>query len=500
MTDAKKSLAILLAERERRAKYDKFHFLFFQDQRIDENGQDISRKNYPKHVELMNAGKHFKKRVLIAPNRTGKTHTIHFETVAHFTRDYPEWWDGHRFPIGRTLEGLICGKTLQQMKASTQQDLTGSIFDLGSGMFPQGAIVKTTGQPGAGAGCLQDIYIQDKTGTVNHIAFATYEQGKEALQGRKLDFLWLDEECLDESFVIEAITRTITTNGIVVMTFTPVDGMTPLIMRYMPERTPPVDGVLRDADGNSLDTFVTKFSVDDAPHLTEKMKKDMLNTYPEGPERDARYYGIPAMGSGHIYPVPEEQIVVEPFIIPDYYEKAYGLDFGWHRTAAVWAARDPHTNVIYLYGEYYQGHQSPYVHVGAIKERGDWIMGVADPSGGGTNQADGSRLIDSYTSLGLNLIPGDNAINTGIARNLNMLESGQIKVFSTMSNWLREYRTYRYGDDGKPAREQQDHLMDAWRYLMSRFDFAGRSRDTLDNDDLEREAKRNRPRDKITGY
>ena len=46
--------------------------------------------------------------------------------------------------------------------------------------------------------------------------------------------------------------------------------------------------------------------------------------------------------------------------------RAYGLDVGWNKTAAIWGARNPETGVIYLYSEYYRGQAEPQVHVEAI--------------------------------------------------------------------------------------------------------------------------------------
>ena len=46
-------------------------------------------------------------------------------------------------------------------------------------------------------------------------------------------------------------------------------------------------------------------------------------------------------GSGQhlaVYPVPESDLIVQPFKIPAHWPRAYGLDVGWRGTAAIWGA------------------------------------------------------------------------------------------------------------------------------------------------------------------
>ena len=71
---------------------------------------------------------------------------------------------------------------------------------------------------------------------------------------------------------------------------------------------------------------------DDVPHLTPEMTRDMLAAMPPH-QRDARSKGVPALGSGAIYQVMEDDVVCEPFELPAYFRRCYGLDVGWNRTA-----------------------------------------------------------------------------------------------------------------------------------------------------------------------
>jgi hypothetical protein len=64
--------------------------------------------------------------------------------------------------------------------------------------------------------------------------------------------------------------------------------------------------------------------------------------------------------------------------------RAYGMDVGWNRTAAVWRAPDPGSGVIYHQGE-------PASHAQTIRGRGDWIPGVIDPASLGVPRSTGVR-------------------------------------------------------------------------------------------------------------
>lgn len=203
---------------------------------------------------------------------------------------------------------------------------------------------------------------------------------------------------------------------------------------------------------------------DDVPHIDAKTKAELWESFPPH-ERAARTKGTPSMGAGAIYPIDPDEITVEPFQIPAYWPRAFGLDVGWNRTAAIWGARDLNTDTVYLYTEHYQGEQPPTVHSVAIRARGAWIPGVIDPASRGRAQDDGRQLLAQYLSQGLKLSPADNTRESGLYAVYERLSTGRLKVFSTCKNWLAEYKLYRRDEKGKVIKKF-DHLMDATRYLI----------------------------------
>lgn len=215
-----------------------------------------------------------------------------------------------------------------------------------------------------------------------------------------------------------------------------------------------------------MSKFFISATWSDVPHLGEEEKQALLKSIPPY-QRDSRTKGIPQLGSGAIYPLPESDIVIPQFPIPESWPRAYGLDVGWNRTAAVWGARDIVSGVIYMYSEHYRGQAEPSVHAQGIKSRGAWIPGVIDPAARGRSQWDGKQLLKAYKNLGLDLSIARNALDAGIFEVWQLLSSGKLKIFrETMPNLLTEFRLYSRDKDGKIRADQQDHLLDALRYFV----------------------------------
>ena len=78
---------------------------------------------------------------------------------------------------------------------------------------------------------------------------------------------------------------------------------------------------------------------DDVPHLSRADKDELYAAIPPY-QRGARAGGIPQLGSGAIYPLPENEITVDDFPIPKHWPATYSMDVGWNKTAALWQAWD----------------------------------------------------------------------------------------------------------------------------------------------------------------
>ncbi len=211
-----------------------------------------------------------------------------------------------------------------------------------------------------------------------------------------------------------------------------------------------------------MSRYVVQAGWKHVPHISEQDIEDMSKSISPH-QLDARMNGNPSLGAGAIYPVPEEDFLCEPFQIPAWYPRLYGLDVGWKKTAAIWLAHDRDTDIVYAYSEHYRGQAEPPVHAKAIRLRGDWIPGVIDYAG--TNQSDGKRIMKLYEDEGLILHKANKAVEAGLLEVLDRLSTGRLKIFNTLQNTLGEIRLYRRDEKGRIVKEN-DHLMDCLRYSV----------------------------------
>jgi len=444
----KLKLLELLEQKELIKKYNAINSYF------PEKGK-LRRELYTKHLEFFSLGKTKEQRLALAANRIGKSEGMGgYEMTLHLTGDYPDWWPGRRF--NKPIQAWAAGDTNQTVRDIIQLKLLGALHDLGSGLIPKDKIHNITRKSGV-ADSVDTIYVKHKSGGISELALKSYDQKREAFQGTKKDIVWLDEEPPEEIYT-EALLRTMDTsggasNGIMMLTFTPLRGMTKLVMAF-----------LNESENQDSPKAVVTATWDNAPHLSDEVKKTLWDSLPPF-QRDARSKGVPQLGSGAIYPVPETDFVVDDFKIPDHWPKSYGLDVGWNRTACAWGALDRDSDTLYLYSEYYRGQAEPSIHAEAIKARGDWIPGVIDPAARGRSQKDGNQLLQNYIDLGLKLDTAFNGVESGIYEVWQRLSTGRLKVFRSMSNFLFEFRLYRRDEKGRIVKEN-DHLMDCTRYLI----------------------------------
>lgn len=411
----------------------------------------LRRELYPKHSAYFAAGEQERERLFLAANRVGKTEGVGaYEMSRHLTGNYPAWWQGRRF--SRPVTAWAAGDTSKTVREILQEKLLGPIADMGTGMIPADSIVYTARKAGVPE-AIEIVYVRHKSGKNSTLTLKSYDQRREGFQGSDIDVIWLDEECPMDIYT-ECLIRTMTTNGLVMLTFTPLQGLTEVVLSFLP-------GGQLSGEGKK---FVVQATWDDAPHLSEQVKRELWGSIPPY-QRDARSKGIPQLGSGAIYPLPESDIVISDFKIRAHYPRVYGMDVGWNRTAAIWGAKDLESGIVYLYAEHYRGRAEPSVHVEGIKSRGVWIPGVIDPSARGRAQKDGVSLMSCYRDLGLNLETAINTREAGIYRVWQMLSSGKLKIFESCRKWREEFRMYRRDEDGKIVKEN-DHLMDAMRYLV----------------------------------
>lgn len=447
-------------------KWNKLKFVF------PETGP-YRRELYNASMNIMAAGKDHRFRCFAGGNRTGKSFWLATEIAYHVTGEYPEWWDGRILKKPRAA-WIIC-ESGKLWRDSLQKLLFGeSGEEIGTGLLPlaeknNGVGITNYSALEGTSGGIGSCIIKHKKGHTVQIVIKTNEMEREQFQAAKVDVIGFDEE--PKPFIYtECLMRLMGTGekepGIAMLAFTPLKGLSEVVLKFLPNGVFPKDGVIESGSQR----YVCAVDWDHTPHLTKEDKEELLKDIPLN-ERDSRTKGIPGLGSGRIYPVEEEFVVCEPFRVPEDWKRAYGLDFGWVATAVVWIAENPSTKVRYIYGEYKRGHVIDDIHIQAIKDRGIYIKGAYDPSEGGRKD-DGTLRSGYFKSKGLSLVAGVNNIDAGIARLYGQFETGSLKIMSTCPEIIKEFRLYRYDsrNPGVPARNQEDHLLDALKYVDSKFE------------------------------
>jgi phage terminase large subunit-like protein len=418
----------------------------------------LARDKYPKHMEFFKAGVAHRERLMLAANRVGKTEGVGgYEVAVHLTGQYPSWWQGRRFD--HPVKVWAAGNTSKKVFEILQFKLLGAVGNWGTGLIPGDSISRIVRASGGIADMVDTVYARHASGSDSQLTFKSYDQRREGFEGTEQDIIWLDEEPPLDIYT-ECLIRTMTNNGMIICTFTPLLGMSDVVMQFLPEGNLP-QGVT-EIGGRAI----IMATWDDAPHLTEEAKKELWASLPPF-QRDARSKGIPQLGAGAIYPVPETDLLVQPFVIPDHWPRGYGMDVGWNWTAGVWGALNRDTDTVYLYHEYKRSQAEPSVHVAGIRAPGEWVPGFIDPASRGRSQRDGEQLLNDYIQLGLKLTVADNGVESGLYSVWNRMSTGRIKVFDTLKHWLNEFRLYRRDEKGRVVKAN-DHLMDATRYLDSR--------------------------------
>lgn len=198
----------------------------------------LRRELYPKHMEFFAAGARYRERCAMAANRVGKTEGMGgYESALHLTGRYPHWWAGRRF--SEPVRWWAAGKTFESTRDIIQRKLFGPVAIRdgvktvrGNGLIPRECIGRVTWKSG-----VQDLIdtaeIQHATGEWSLLGLKSYQQGRGGFEGTEQHGIWLDEEPPVDVYG-ECVIRTATTSGLVMLTYTPLEGATETVLSFMP--------------------------------------------------------------------------------------------------------------------------------------------------------------------------------------------------------------------------------------------------------------------------
>ena len=420
-------------------------------------------KPYLKQKEFHADGASFRERLFMAGNQLGKTWAGAYEAAMHLTGRYPDWWTGKRF--NRSIRMMCGSESAELTRKGVQRLMLGppeKREEWGTGAVPKELLSGWSMKQGV-ADAVTSITVKNEYGGESVCQFNSYDQGRTKWQADTVDYVWFDEEPPEDVYT-EGLTRTNATGGLVVVTFTPLLGMSKVVKRFLTEKP----------EG----TNVTRMTIDDAEHYTPEERARIIATYPEH-EREARARGIPIMGSGLVFPVAESVLKVEPFQIPNHWARINGLDFGWdHPAAFVSIAHDRDTDTAYVYDAWKLKNAPVMQQAGTITAKGLNHIPHAWPHDGlQHDKGSGEQLRSQYAKFGLNMLaeraqfeptpdgkPGGNSLEAGVAMMLTRMQARQLKVFSHLNDWFDEFRLY-HRKDGIIVKVDDD-ILSATRYAL----------------------------------
>lgn len=441
-----------------------------------ENYKLFSYKPYPWQKKVHNLLRDNQEVMASAANRVGKTFCGAAETAMHLTGLYPDWWQGYR--VNGPCLVWVGSQSTEQLRDVTQKELIG---DLGAG-YGTGAIPKMClGKPQKRASSVTDVIDKieitsfiDGDMTRPHkqksvVQFKSYEQGWQKFQGTAPHFIWLDEEP-DYKIFTECQTRLGTTQGRMLITFTPLSGHTDMVQHFTEEKP---------------GTAMVMAGWDDAPHLDKKWCEEQLQRYPAH-ERDARTKGIPQLGTGRVFPFSDDDVVCDPFKIPRHYAQIIGIDFGsgtdgGHPSATVKLAFDRDNDIVYVVAAHKKKGMDALQHSENIIRMGGGVyteqIPVAWPHDGvNTIKGGTTKLHRLYRQHNVYLlgrtarydekIGGGQPVEPIVMEVIERIQTGRFKVFSNLGDWLAEFRNYHRNDKGRLVDRMDDILKATFYALM----------------------------------
>jgi len=414
---------------------------------------------YEKQRQFFALGARFDARVLSGGNRVGKTAAVFGgELGYHLTGLYPDWWEGRRWDrpvtawVGSTdWTTNIYGCQMRLVGDVPSGNIGRAVYDKDSGRYvptglPRLSIIGMTKQ-GAVTHALSHVSIRHVTGGVSQCRFIAYSKGREALQAGKADIVAMDEEPpLDVA--TELMARTMDSNGISMMAFTPLKGMSEVVRRFVGDVA--LDETFPEVLISDLGALV-RIRAEDAPHLTPAIRAKMRREYPKH-EHAARMEGIPALGEGAVFPFPDEDILCPWFVPPAHWRILDAIDFGFtHPTARVRGIMDPDTKRVFLVKDYRAGGELPAKHAEAWKSLFPGHVPVIWPHDGRNTETDGTSKRAKYQKEGVifttnpAMLPtGGNSLEGGLQIMFDMFASGTLKVFrGCCPAFMAERASYR---------------------------------------------------------
>lgn len=468
---------IHLLDFERKARLQEYAIHIADDMRYN---QLKYYRPFPHQVDFYRTGKS-DRRGILAANRIGKTVSTCSETACHLTGIYPEWWPDTAKRFDKPVTVMVAGEGWSQVALVLQNELLGTndvkiTEQLGTGFIPRECIVFDT-MRSDGPNCI-GVEIRHVSGANSYLLFANYTQEVRQMQGFKLNLAVFDEQPPDD-FFSEIVTRTATTQGQVLCSFTPLKGLNGLVSKFWNHE----DGY--EHIRVSWDD-VPEYDPWNEPFLLQSTRQQLERDYLPH-ERDARRNGVPVMGKGAVFQIrnwPTYKTGDFDFRNTTGIHRIIALDLGlvndktvisllyWHPTERLaWL----HTQIIVKGVE--EANPMNYInHLMRPEVFGTPIVLPSDANTQGRYTMSSQSIRELFEEYELNVHPEPimnppddqgrrtNHKSYGINVMRQMLELGTLKVNENCVEFLREAQNYFVDPQGRFS--DPDDCIDSARYAL----------------------------------
>lgn len=317
------------------------------------------------------------------------------------------------------------------------------------------------------SGVIDFILVKNVFGGISKIGFKSCDQGREKFQGTSLDFVWFDEEPPFDIYR-ECQMRVLDRQGEIFGTMTPLKGLTWVYNEiYLNQNSSP-------------EVWYEFIEWSDNPFLSKK-EIDFLTSSLSAEELESRRYGKFTALGGLVYPEFDENVhVIEPFEVPFEWQDNISIDPGLNNPlSAHWYAVDFDNN-IYVIAEHFEAKKDVQYHSQRIKQisqRLNWhtasngkITALIDSAASQRTLASNKSVVDLFYENGILTNPKVNKdMFSGISTVKRYLKDGEGKphlfIFKNCTNLIREFKSYWWGNEDLPIKND-DHALDELRYYL----------------------------------
>lgn len=184
---------------------------------------------------------------------------------------------------------------------------------------------------------------------------------------------------------------------------------------------------------------------------------------------DACRYATESIRMALVGEQPEQDFLFDPADVKVLTEwpKVYGLDVNGGVASVIWAAHDPHSDTVYLYGEYVEDKARLETWAAGIRGRNrrQSVPGIFDMTARRRTEEQGERIVEQLLDQSLDIYTSEADVESAASEINARIATQQLKVAANLTNWLSQYRAYRRDAKGNIV-EEGDGLMHATGLLL----------------------------------